>query len=303
MKIGQGEPRSTGSLCLLLGYSRQALYQHIRREQKQALQDDLLLQQVIAYRRKMPRCGGRKLFELLSPFMQHHDMSIGRDGLFTLLRQHGLLVRSRKRRYPITTFSHHWLRKYPNLILEFIPVAANQVWVSDITYIEVARRFAYLSLITDKYSRKIVGYFLSEDLRAEGCIAALQMALKNLPVDHKIIHHSDRGVQYCSEKYVSLLMENSIAISMTQSGNPQENAVAERANGILKDEFLTDQYFSNIEQARKGIDIAVSTYNYLRPHLSINMLTPEQAHRQSGDIKKLWKNYYQNRKGVAHELA
>jgi putative transposase len=298
MNVGQRESRSIGTLCLLLGYSRQALYQHTRREEKQALEDDLLLQQVVAYRRQMPRCGARKLFELLKPFMQEHQIAMGRDGLFNLLRKHRLLVRSRKRRYPVTTFSHHWLRKYPNLISHFIPVGPNQLWVSDITYVQVARTFAYLSLITDKYSRKIVGYYLSEDLKAEGCIVALQTALQQLPAGHGLIHHSDRGVQYCSEKYVALLTKKHIRISMTESGNPQENAVAERANGIVKDEFLTDQHFENMDQAAKAVAIAISTYNYVRPHLSINMLTPEIAHRHNGEIKKRWKSY-SNRKEVA----
>lgn len=307
MSVGQREPRTITSLCLLLGYSRQALYQHQHRAEKQALQEELLLQQVNIHRGKLKRCGGRKLFHLLGGFMQEHGISMGRDALFDLLRQHGLLVRKRRRRGPRTTFSHHWLHKYPNLIVDFIPTAPNQLWVSDITYIELDGEFAYLSLITDGYSHKIVGYYLSEDLTADGPLAALEMALSQLPQDFNgtLIHHSDRGVQYCCEKYVGLLLKHTIGISMTQSGNPRENPVAERANGIFKDEFLFDRHFKNIEQARCAIAQDVSTYNNLRPHLSIDMLTPEQAHQQSGELKRRWKNYYnvQKRKEAAYDLV
>lgn len=285
-----------GTLCLLLGYSRQALYQHQRRAEKQALQSDLLLEQVLMIRQRMKRCGGRKLLDMLQPFMAGHSIDIGRDAFFDLLREHSMLVHKRKRRGPKTTFSHHWLHKYPNLIVDFIPLAPNQLWVSDITYVEVGDCFAYLSLITDNYSHRIMGFYLSEDLKAEGCIAALQMALKHLPAGHSLIHHSDRGVQYCSEKYVELLLGNTIQISMTQSGNPRENPVAERANGILKDEFLFDEKFSSIEHARKVIAQSISTYNHLRPHLSVDMLTPAQAHLQKGVLKRRWKNYYPDKK-------
>jgi putative transposase len=307
MNVGQREPRTITSLCLLLGYSRQALYQYQHRAEKQALQEELLLQQVSLHRSNLKRCGTRKLFHLLQGFMQEHGISIGRDALFDLLREHGLLVRKRRRKGPRTTFSHHWLHKYPNLIVDFIPTAPNQLWVSDITYIELEGEFAYLSLITDVYSHKIVGYYLSEDLSAQGPLAALEMALRQLPENFKgmLIHHSDRGVQYCCEKYVALLLKHSIRISMTQSGNPRENPVAERANGIFKDEFLFDIHFKNIEQARYEIAAAVSIYNNLRPHLSIELLTPAQAHARSGVLKKRWKNYYnpKKRKEAANDLV
>jgi putative transposase len=292
MRVGQGEPRSVRSLCLLLGYSRQALYQYKKHAEQEALGQELLLQQVYLLREKMKRCGGRKLFELLGKFRNEHGIKIGRDGFFELLREHGLLVRKRKRSSPVTTMSRHWMYKYSNLIKYFIPTSANQLWVSDITYIGIGDDFAYLSLVTDCYSHKIMGFYLCEDLKAEGCIVALKMALQQLGEMHRLIHHSDRGVQYCSEKYVTLLKKNNISISMTQSGNPRENPVAERANGILKDEFLFDKRFADIDQARKAIATVISTYNHLRPHLSIDMLTPAQAHLQTGEIKKRWKNYY-----------
>jgi putative transposase len=301
MNIGQREPRSIRTLCLLLGYSRQGLYGHQRRFEKQALQADMLLERVAAYRKVMKRCGGRKLFGLLKGFMQEQKIDIGRDAFFDLLRENGLLVRRRKRKYPLTTFSRHWLRKYPNCINGFIATAANQLWVSDITYIEIGGIFGYLSLITDGYSHKIVGFYLSEDLKADGCVIALEMALVQLPSEHRLVHHSDRGAQYCSEKYVALLEKHTVCISMTQSGNPRENPVAERVNGILKDEFLFDEHFTDIEQARKKITEVISIYNHVRPHSSIDMLTPAQAHRRNGELKKRWKNYYSIKK--AKEVA
>ena len=181
------------------------------------------------------------------------------------LSEHNLLVRKKKRRKPITTFSDHWMRKYPNLIEGFYPTAPNQLWVSDITYIIVGNGFAYLSLITDAYSRKIVGFYLSIDLSAEGCICALEMALDNNPVLGRLIHHSDRGSQYCCSDYVKILNDNFIKISMTQNGDPRENAIAERVNGILKDELL-DKSYLNYQEALRSVSIAISIYNHQRPH-------------------------------------
>lgn len=223
--------------------------------------------------------------------MQEHHISIGRDAFFDLLSERKLLVRKRKRRKPITTFSDHWMRKYPNLIEEFYPTAPNQLWVSDITYIVLVNCFAYLSLITDAYSRKIVGFYLSMDLSAEGCIKALNMALSNNPVLGKLIHHSDRGSQYCCSDYVKILNDIYIKISMTQNGDPKENAIAERVNGILKDELLEKVYL-DYKQAVKAVSVAISTYNHQRPHGSIDYLTPFEAHFRSGELKRRWKNYY-----------
>ena len=200
---------------------------------------------------------------------------------------------------PLTTFSDHWLRKHPNLITGLIPLCPNQLWVADITYIDLDEGHAYLSLITDAYSRKIVGFYLAEELVAEGCIEALKMAFKNNPERNNLIHHSDRGVQYCSSKYVALLIENTVRISMTQSGDPKENAIAERVNGILKEELLEASY-SSFREAQEAIAKAVSIYNHHRPHGSIDMLTPAEAHQGEGELKKRWKNYYalKNRKEI-----
>ncbi len=180
-------------------------------------------------------------------------------------------------------------------------MASNQLWVNDITYIHVAETFAYLSLITDAYSRKITGFFLSEDLSAKGSIEVLRMALKNNHNIEKLTHHSDRGVQYCSVDYVSMLEKKSIKISMTENGDPLENAFAERINGILKEEMLEEVY-SSLNEAKQAVAIAISTYNFQRLHSSIDTLTPAEAHLKTGTLKKHWKNYY-NSSGKQKEVT
>lgn len=278
-------------LCSLLGYSRQAYYQHLKIEAQEALQEDLLVQEVMRIRKTQKRIGTRKLLIMMDTFMQQHTIDIGRDAFFEILRSQGLLVRRRKRSKPQTTFSKHWLRKYQNLIVGFVPNAPNQLWVSDITYIHLNDGFAYLSLITDAYSHKIVGFYLCEDLSAKGCVLALKMALKNNPSHDNLIHHSDRGLQYCSHDYVELLELNKIKISMTQTGDPLENAMAERVNGILKEELLEICY-PIFADAQVAVASAISTYNFQRPHSSVDMLTPVVAHTKTGELKKHWKNYY-----------
>jgi putative transposase len=275
----------------LLGYSRQAYYQQKKLSEKESLQYGILINEVLEIRKTQKRLGCRKLIYKLEPFMAQHQIVIGRDSFFSLLSDHNLLVRKRKRRKPITTFSNHWMRKHPNLIEGFYPTAPNQLWVSDITYIVVGNGFAYLSLITDAYSRKIVGFYLSEDLSAEGCIRALEMALDNNPTLGRLIHHSDRGSQYCCSDYVKILNDNFIKISMTQNGDPRENAIAERINGILKDELLEKSHL-NYKEAVCNVSIAISIYNHQRPHGSIDYLTPIEAHYRSGKLKRRWKNYY-----------
>jgi transposase InsO family protein len=286
----------------LLGYSRQAYYQKKKQIEKESLQYGILINEVLEIRKNQKRMGCRKLIYKLEPFMAQHQIIIGRDAFFDLLSEHNLLVRKRKRRKPITTFSDHWMRKYPNLIEGFYPTAPNQLWVSDITYIIVGNGFAYLSLITDAYSRKIVGFYLSIDLSAEGCIRALEMALDNNPVLGRLIHHSDRGSQYCCSDYVKILNDNFIKISMTQNGDPRENAIAERVNGILKDELL-DKSYLNYKEAVRCVSIAISIYNHQRPHGSIDYLTPIEAHFRSGKLKRRWKNYYSKKIETEPEVA
>lgn len=261
--------------------------------QQKAYEADIIIDEVLRYRKHQKRIGTRKLLGEMQFFLTTHCFQIGRDAMFDLLSERGLLVTKRKRRGPITTLSKHRFKKYPNIIRDFIPIAPNQLWVSDITYIHLADCFAYLSLITDAYSHKIVGFYLSRNLSAQGSLMALKMALANNVNRAGLIHHSDRGVQYCCDEYVKLLQDkkNNIKISMTENGDPLENAIAERVNGILKQELL-EEVFPNFEAAQKEVAIACSTYNHLRPHGSINNLKPAEAHQQSGELKKRWKNYY-----------
>ncbi len=279
----QTRSRGLRELCRLLGYSAQAYYQYQLQTEKLTFTNEVLLQQIQEHRRLQPRIGTRKLLELT-------QADIGRDAFFELLRDNGMLVRRRRNRVR-TTFSSHRFRKYPDLIRQLVPERPDQLWVSDITYLRIKQNFAYLSLITDAYSRKIIGFSVSHDLSTDSCLKALRMALKTRSIDQPLIHHSDRGTQYCSKAYTTLLKREGIAISMTESGNPRDNAVAERVNGILKMELLKENY-DNIDIAHKSIKQAVQIYNALRPHSSINMLTPEIAHRMTGMIKRRWKNYY-----------
>jgi putative transposase len=292
MNIEQKRNRNILALCTLLGYSRQAFYQRKEAIEKSALEEELIIQEVLRIRSRQKRVGTKKLLPMLNPFLSAHNIQIGRDALFELLAEHDLLITRRKRKVPRTTFSGHWLRKYPNLIVGMPVLKPNTLWVSDITYITLKGDFAYLSLITDAYSRLITGYHLSKNLQAQGCVKALKMAVKQLPKGSMLIHHSDRGSQYCSAEYVEQLELNNIAISMTQHSDPRENAIAERVNGIIKQEFLEESY-NSFELARDGVKNAILIYNHERPHSSIDMLTPFQAHALSGELKKHWKNYYQ----------
>lgn len=255
----------------------------------------MIIEEVLLHRKHQKRLGTRKLLHLMQHFLVAHGFQIGRDALFDLLSKNNLLVSQRKRRGCVTTLSRHRFKKFPNLIEGFIPIAPNQLWVCDITYIHLKNGFAYLSLITDAYSHKIVGFYLSEDLSAEGPLKALKMAFENNPHLTGLIHHSDRGVQYCCDAYVKLLEKNKVKISMTENGDPRENAVAERVNGILKTELLEAE-FANFEIAQNAVAVACSTYNHLRPHNSIDNLKPVEAHQKSGELKKRWKNYWKLKK-------
>ena len=217
---------------------------------------------------------------------------MGRDQLFNLLRFHGLLIRRRKR-IVRTTDSNHIFKRYPNLIKELIITGPEQLWVSDITYIRTIQGFSYLSLITDAYSRKIVGYALHPTLEATGCLRALEMAISNWKhvSPFYLIHHSDRGIQYCCNEYTEMLQRYGVAISMTQNGSPYDNALAERVNGILKNEFYPKRVYQNHKDASKNIDKIIRVYNSQRPHASLDFRTPEGAHSHIGEIKKRWKRY------------
>lgn len=285
---------SLQSLCGLFGYSRQAFYKQQRLQIIEQSRDALTLQQVLLIRKEQPRCGTRKLLVMLQPFFKKQDIQIGRDTLFQLLFKNKLLIRKRKRSTH-TTNSKHFFRRYPNLVAHFTPMHAHELWVADITYIPMKERFAYLYLITDAYSRKIVGFHVSDDMRVSSAIVALQKAIDQKPADAIVIHHSDRGLQYCSNDYVTLLNVHHALISMTQNGDPYENAMAERVNGILKTELISDTY-TDLKAAMQHIARCITVYNYKRVHSSLNWQIPDNVHTQTGPQIKKWKNYYKTKK-------
>jgi transposase InsO family protein len=292
-----------GKLCALFGKTRHAFYDHQWRLRQDGLEDDIVMHYIHEQRKLLPRLGTRKLHHTIAPLLQAHGIQVGRDYLFDLLERHKLLIRHRKRKV-VTTDSRHWMHKYSNLAADLCCERPEQLWVSDITYIRMGNQWAYLSLITDAYSRKIMGYCLRTDLSAQGCIDALQMALANRLYAHQsLIHHSDRGSQYCSADYVQLLKKHHIAISMTQNGDPYENALAERVNGIIKTEFNLYSSFNGFEQTCQLVKDSIAAYNELRPHSSCDMLTPAQAHLQQGFLKKRWKHYPKKWMGIDLQQA
>lgn len=229
-------------------------------------------------RRKLPRLGGKKLYYMLEP--QLRELKIGRDKLLNILRANNLQVTPLKN-YKQTTNSKHLFRKHKNLIQDIIPQQPEQVWVADITYLCVKGKHWYLCLITDAYSKKIVGEYLSDSLDVSGCIKALRKAIKGKEYKHgSLIHHSDRGIQYCCKEYQKQLKKNKITCSMTESYDPYANAVAERVNGILKQEFLLESFDVNLKAMRTIVKQSVDIYNNLRPHWSCHSLTPQEMHQQ-----------------------
>lgn len=291
-------------LCGWFGITRQAYYQENWNKTEQGVEDGIVLKEVLKIRKDHRRIGTRKLYEMLVPILIEHQIKMGRDKLFDILSSHHLLIR-RRRRNVVTTWSKHWLRKYPNLIRDFVPTGPNQLWVSDITYWKVDKHTMYISFITDAYSHKIVGYQLAETLEAIESMKALKMALQGIenPCPN-LIHHSDRGLQYCSYGYVGLLKKHEIKISMTESGDPLENAVAERVNGIMKEEYLDPQGIKSIQEALKYIQKAITLYNTQRPHMSIGNLTPQLVHSSTVQIpvQRLWKNYYRKKLNQESEV-
>lgn len=279
---------SISAVCCQLGYTKQAYYKSRSSQKRQVINQRLIRQQVLAIRHEMPRLGGLKLYHLLSPEFKRSNLKIGRDKLFRILREEDLLVRSKKR-YAKTTDSRHWMRKHPNLMKDIVPTRPEQYWVADITYLETQEQFYYLHLLTDAYSKRIMGYELCDNLSAESTVKALQMGISDRRYNTPMIHHSDRGLQYTSGGYISMLKEADIAVSTTQDGSPYDNAIAERVNGILKDEFGLDEVFDNYAQMVAQTKQSIQIYNNKRPHLSCSMLTPEQMHRQQKIKLKTWR--------------
>ena len=290
-------------LCGWFGITRQAYYNYSWKAFEVVNQHHIIVDRVKEIRENHPRLGTRKLFDRLQPFFKEHQIKMGRDALFNVLYIHHLLVRKRKRKIS-TTNSYHRFRKYPNLIREFIPTGINQLWVSDITYWKIGEKHVYISFITDVYSHKIVGYYVAETLETIESIQALKMALDGLETEPaNLIHHSDRGIQYCSNSYVKLLQDYNVKISMTENGDPLENAVAERINGIIKEEYLHNYQVNNLKEAKELLKAVVDLYNNERPHMSISNLTPNQVHKSTEKLKlnKLWKNYYKKKSNIVKQ--
>lgn len=260
-------------MCRLFGRTRQAFHKRQRSFVKRSFHEHLIVSEVKRFRQRQPFVGVRKLHRML----QIKGFEIGRDRLFDLLRDEHMLIR-RRRKYVQTTNSRHRFRKYSNLIREEVVSEANRVFVADITYIDTVEGFCYLSLITDVYSRKIVGYELSRSLASAGPQRALFMALQLVSDPEKLIHHSDRGIQYCCDEYVSILEKNKISISMTEEDHIYENALAERINGILKTEFMLGEKLQSFEIARKLVRESIRIYNQERLHMSLGYQTPEMRY-------------------------
>lgn len=283
------------TLCGLFGVTKQAYYKlDDNISHRKVVQEEFVLRYVRDIRTRDRGIGGNKLWHMYSRDFGD-NFPVGRDRFYDILSKYGLKLR-RKQRTTRTTNSQHGYRLYPNLVRDFIPTAANQLWVSDISYIVIhpedcQAKFAYLSLVLDAYSEEIVGWSLGPTLETCYPIEALRMALPRKGASTKLIHHSDRGCQYASGEYVSLLKEYGIDISMTESGDPKENAQAERINNTMKNELLKDCRFESEEEARMTIAEVIAFYNNERPHMSINMMTPAEAAKCTGEIKKRWHSY------------
>ena len=277
----------------MFGINRQIYYRSTKRSRTSKNKAEQVVELVENIRMKMPKIGGRKLYFMLNEPLK--TLKIGRDKFFNILKANHLLI-TPKRSYHITTNSHHRFRKHKNLVLDYQITKPNQVWVADITYIGNRKKPSYLSLITDAYSKKIVGHYVAENLTTEGSLLALKKAINTTELKElSLIHHSDRGLQYCSDEYQKILEKNNIKCSMTQNSDPYENAVAERINGILKQEFNIDKFDVETKIKRKIVEESIEIYNELRPHFSNHYLTPNQMHKQEKLKIKTYKNKNQSK--------
>lgn len=285
-------------MCGLFGYSRQSYYKRDGDDEfRHTALEPILVERARNYRRDNPQLGSVKLWVMLKRQFDETGCFPGRDTFIEMLRRNGLMVRLKIRRHYVTTDSNHNYRRYPNLVKGLRVFEPNRMWVSDITYIETDDGVCYLSLVTDLYSHKIVGWSVGPTLDTTYPLQALKMALSTLPDGDapNLIHHSDRGCQYCSSLYVDTLKNRKIQISMTQSGDPLENAVAERANGILKSEWLYRMDPPSKEECHSTLSRIIGFYNDERPHMSIGYKTPSEVHCQSGLQKRCWKNPWESR--------
>jgi transposase InsO family protein len=270
--------KNISGLCKRSGMTRQNYYAKRKRRQKMIIDEEFILSLVRRERHEQPRLGARKVLFLINDELEENNATIGRDRFFDLLRPNNLLVERKKAFIPKTTNSRHTLPIFKNLIADLEATGPNQIWVSDLTYIRTEEGFIYGALITDAYSRKIVGAHAGDSLEAEGCIRAVNKALDELPINRFPIHHSDRGCQYCCHAYVDILRGRELSISMTEVNHCYENAMAERVNGILKQEYGLDYTFPTKEQAVSAFYQAVNLYNNRRPHMSLNYRIPAKVH-------------------------
>jgi putative transposase len=269
------------AVCRRLGMTPQNYYARRRVRQAQAVEAGLITELVRAERRVQPRLGGRKLQIVLKGALAKAGVQVGRDRFFAVLRRGGLLLAPLPKEHPQTTSSYHCLPVFGNLVKDLKLCRPNEVWVSDLTYLRTRESFLYLALVTDKFSRKIVGYHCGDTLEAIGCVQALGMALKDLPAGARPIHHSDQGSQYCCHEYVQALGARGLTISMTVENHCAENALAERLNGILKQEYRLGMEFATKAQARLAVSQGIWLYNTKRPHTALNYQMPAEVH-QSG---------------------
>ncbi|HVK96861.1 MAG TPA: IS3 family transposase [Flavisolibacter sp.] len=282
MKSFQGQGgarRSTGLIAATLGYSRQYFYKQQKDLAKEELKKQHVKHLIDQQRKLLPRLGTRKIHHLIKDELELKQIKFGRDKLFDLMREYNLLIKP-QRRYVQTTNSKHWLKKWPNIIKDLPVNAPNEVWVSDITYIKTEEGNCYLNMVTDAFSRKIVGYAVDANMEAENMIKALKMATKQKNTDVLTIHHSDRGLQYCSKEYVQFSEQNNILLSMTEKSDPYENALAERMNRTIKEEFGINRKMKNKQQLEELLKESIDLYNRKRPHLSLKMKTPEEVYQR-----------------------
>ncbi len=257
--------------------SRQGYYKNLQQEERDHLEQSLILEQVQEIRYDHPKMGGKKLYHLTLQNMREMGLKMGRDKFFDLLRKNRMLVK-RRRKYAVTTQSHHRYRVHGNALQHTLINGPNQGWVSDITFIRVKGGFRFLFLITDVFSRKIVGWYLSADMTVASGLKALNMAIDQAKITNGIVHHSDRGFQYCAPAYIKRAHEKNMIISMGEAGNCYDNAMAERVNGILKNEYALDTTFEDHRQALKVVKHAIKCYNEKRPHWSLNLRIPQKVH-------------------------
>jgi putative transposase len=269
------------AVCGLAGVTRQGYYQAKRERTRREIDEEALVELVLRERNVQPHLGARKVLVWIAKDLEAMDIQIGRDAFFDLLRERGLLLARRWRRGERTTDSRHGWRVYPNLYREMVLTGPHQAWLSDLTYLRTLEGFLYLSLLHDAFSRKVVGYALTESLEATGPLAALAMALGQLPCGAKVVHHSDRGVQYACGEYIRRLEARGLRVSMTQENHCYENAQAERLNGIFKQEYGLGETFATKRPVGRLVGQAIWLYNTRRPHTSLQYRTPESVHAQA----------------------